>query len=575
VIAAWETALRRALAVLETGPRTIDSATAADLAGRTRVLLEKLRLADDRIIVGLVGGTGVGKSTLINALAGAEISRASDRRPTTERAVIYRHATFPCDVGLAPEERDDAPHGIEDLRAVAIVDFPDFDGCEPRHRDLVARAIDRLDLLVVITDIEKYADETLYRFLGALPQARANQVFVLNKADLLARLGTRRGSALTEVTEDFQAKLRQHARRPSSEVYPLSALEAFQARLAGNLAPAAWESFEGSIRALREEKRRRRIRQENLGEAVRKLAAAIVRAANPPARAKAIESLRGALGPAREGWAALATEAACSPFGDAFRRGFAAEAIRRTTAGWGPLSRAIAGAIGIRRPAEGPALATEVLADASARFRRRFAFQRSQIAGEIRRALPGARIETSPPRLDLSLHAGTVSGWFEEARSKIEGRFRRAWPNIVLPVAALLTCLGVILRPAIESLAALGRAGGLGAGDIAWRLLAGAGDLLDPLKLLPAIILIAAAFGYGVVRRTSAIRWRADRAIDGCRDRLADAFRTVAGGDVRTLAGELDLAEAELGEIRDLLHGLHPDRAPGSAPRHSAPRSAG
>ena len=32
------------------------------------------RALDDRLLIGLVGGTGVGKSTLINALAAAEIS---------------------------------------------------------------------------------------------------------------------------------------------------------------------------------------------------------------------------------------------------------------------------------------------------------------------------------------------------------------------------------------------------------------------------------------------------------------------------------------------------------------------
>ncbi|MBN1421019.1 MAG: GTPase domain-containing protein [Planctomycetes bacterium] len=573
MIAAWDAALRRALAVLEAGPRTIAPAIAANLAGRTREILEKLRLADDRIVVGLVGGTGVGKSTLINALAGAEISRASERRPTTERAVIYRHASFACDAGLEPGEREESVHEIDDLRDVAIVDFPDFDGCEPRHLDLVGRSAGRLDLLVVITDIEKYADGSLYRFLAALPQARANHLFVLNKTDLLERLGIRAGSALAEVTEDFQTKLRQYARRRESEVHALSAAEALRARLAKNLAPAAWQAFDGRIRALREEKRRRRIRRDNIGEAIRRLAAAIVRAANPPARMKAIASLRGGLGAARTAWARLATEAAGAPFGDAFRRAFAAETARRASTNWGPLSRALSAAVAGRRSGEGPALGTETLADASARFRRRFAFQREQLADRVRRALPGVRIESTPPRLDLSIHADTVSGWLEDARQKISARFRRKWPNAALPIAASLTCLGVILRPAIESMVRLGRAGELRLGDIAWRLLSGAAELLNPVNIVASIVLVGIAFAYGVIRRTSAIRGRADRAVDGCRDRLAEGLRSIGEREAGVLAGEIDRAEAESAEIRDLLRGLRPDPARGSAPRE-APRPA-
>ena len=68
-----------------------------DDASRKRLLAvwEGVRVAerdlDDVLVIGLVGGTGVGKSTLINALAGDAISTSSDRRPTTDRVIVYRH----------------------------------------------------------------------------------------------------------------------------------------------------------------------------------------------------------------------------------------------------------------------------------------------------------------------------------------------------------------------------------------------------------------------------------------------------------------------------------------------------
>jgi predicted GTPase len=59
---------------------------AAAVASRAR---ERLRLAGDAYVVALVGGTGVGKSSLLNALAGEEITAASPRRPTTDHAVAW------------------------------------------------------------------------------------------------------------------------------------------------------------------------------------------------------------------------------------------------------------------------------------------------------------------------------------------------------------------------------------------------------------------------------------------------------------------------------------------------------
>ncbi len=49
------------------------------------------------LVVMLMGGTGVGKSTLLNALAGSSIAQASFVRPTTRDPVVYYHDS------LAPE----------------------------------------------------------------------------------------------------------------------------------------------------------------------------------------------------------------------------------------------------------------------------------------------------------------------------------------------------------------------------------------------------------------------------------------------------------------------------------------
>src|SRR5205085_11403944 len=43
------------------------------------------------LVIMLMGGTGVGKSTFLNALAGAPIASASFTRPTTRDPVVYVH----------------------------------------------------------------------------------------------------------------------------------------------------------------------------------------------------------------------------------------------------------------------------------------------------------------------------------------------------------------------------------------------------------------------------------------------------------------------------------------------------
>ena len=75
-----------------------------------------------------MGGTGVGKSTLLNALAGGDIAQASIARPTTRDPVVYYHESIKAD-RLDPALRQCRlmPHDRANLAQKVIVDTPDLD----------------------------------------------------------------------------------------------------------------------------------------------------------------------------------------------------------------------------------------------------------------------------------------------------------------------------------------------------------------------------------------------------------------------------------------------------------------
>ncbi len=164
------------------------------------------------LTVGILGGTGVGKSTLMNALAGAEIAASSHRRPHTDQALLYRHA-------------DASVHHVGAIKSILLCDLPDFDSLLEQHRNYVIDFINHLDVLVWVVSPEKYADSRFYEFLRMVPKSGRNYYFVLNKADLLftAEEPAPGHERLANVTSRFQAYLKENGVQ-NPLIYALTAL---------------------------------------------------------------------------------------------------------------------------------------------------------------------------------------------------------------------------------------------------------------------------------------------------------------------------------------------------------------
>ncbi|MFP5213236.1 MAG: GTPase [Acidobacteriota bacterium] len=235
-------------------------------------------LAESFLTVGLLGGTGVGKSSLMNALAGDSISSTSHRRPHTEDVLIYRHVR----AELPPALREtDVPwreitYEAESVRQVLLCDLPDFDSLVGEHRRRVIRFMEHLDVLVWVASPEKYADERFYAFLRDAPKARRNFYFVLNKADIFFedQPDETGYGKLGKVTGLFRRHLMENG-IDDPLIYAVSALDAVRS---DPLSP--WNQFAGlrhQIFQLRDRKEIESIKAANLDVEIHDLLARIER----------------------------------------------------------------------------------------------------------------------------------------------------------------------------------------------------------------------------------------------------------------------------------------------------------
>lgn len=211
-------------------------------AAKTDSLLTELTaIKGQPLTIGLLGGTGVGKSSLMNALAGVKIASMSDRRPHTDRVLIYRHETAPTlpQKVLAHIPFREVIHQSTPIKDILLCDLPDFDSLAPDHKDQVLRVLKQLDLLIWVTSPEKYADSSLYESIAQTYKAHQNFYFVLNKADIFfERRSIDQGhKELGVVMQGFSDHLRAHGIEQPL-MYTLSAKEAM-----GSAPPSPWNQF--------------------------------------------------------------------------------------------------------------------------------------------------------------------------------------------------------------------------------------------------------------------------------------------------------------------------------------------
>jgi hypothetical protein len=182
----------------------------SERAGSLRVRLES------PLIVAMLGGTGVGKSALVNAILGAEVVQTGRQRPTTTRpTIICRPNLSPDLLGIDPSAVELIQRDLPALRELVLVDCPDPDTTEeppslepidtahdPTANDAVSHAaqevaaaepgsnlarlraiLPKCDVLLVVTTQQKYRSARVAKELTAAA-CGAHVLFVQTHAEI-------------------------------------------------------------------------------------------------------------------------------------------------------------------------------------------------------------------------------------------------------------------------------------------------------------------------------------------------------------------------------------------------------
>lgn len=157
---------------------------------------ERLRMSGDHTVVVLAGGTGSGKSSLFNQLAGADFSPVGVTRPITRQhhaCVWDTDGAGPLLDWLGVQRRyryarsSELDEGERSLSGLILLDLPDHDSVLAGKTGDVDRLIKLADLMVWVLDPQKYADAAVHsRYLVPMAGHSAVIVAVLNQADLLS-----------------------------------------------------------------------------------------------------------------------------------------------------------------------------------------------------------------------------------------------------------------------------------------------------------------------------------------------------------------------------------------------------
>ncbi len=150
--------------------------------------LESLRIRlEAPLVVATFGGTGTGKSSLVNALVGNECTRSGRERPTTRRPVLIAQSRTELEpLNLPLDEFDVVRSDSSLLRDVVLIDCPDPDTNETEtsgsNLETLRRMLPFCDVLLYTSTQQKYRNARVIDELD-VASTGCRLIFVQTHAD--------------------------------------------------------------------------------------------------------------------------------------------------------------------------------------------------------------------------------------------------------------------------------------------------------------------------------------------------------------------------------------------------------
>lgn len=133
----------------------------AEVAVALRVAGDRLAAEVDDVLVAVVGPTGSGRSSLLNAIVGREVSPTGVLRPTTAAPVVWTaraRASSYRRGGLAGLEAEVVATDDPIAARLTLVDAPDPDSLVRSHAATLRSLVGAVDLVIPVTTPARYAD---------------------------------------------------------------------------------------------------------------------------------------------------------------------------------------------------------------------------------------------------------------------------------------------------------------------------------------------------------------------------------------------------------------------------------
>jgi hypothetical protein len=224
----------------------------------TRVLarVQTLRIRlEAPLVIATFGGTGTGKSSLVNALVGEECTRTGRERPTTRRPVLLAHPRTDLEtLGLPLDQFEIVRRETEMLRDIVVLDCPDPDTSEEETPGSNLQRLHALlpycDVLIYTSTQQKYRSARVAEELGQAASG-CRLVFVQTHADLDE-----------DIREDWRLHLREHYEVP--DVFLVDSLRGLREQQAGQRPSGDLARLQDLLTAQLASSERVRVRRANV-----------------------------------------------------------------------------------------------------------------------------------------------------------------------------------------------------------------------------------------------------------------------------------------------------------------------